>query len=338
MAFLEPASSFRSKFEYNNLAYLVAGQAVGSAAGMEWDAFVRKRLLTPLGMKNTVFTASAAKALADHATPHRRNADGSLAAIDWYPDDKQVRASGSIKTSARDLTRWLRLQLGDGVFENKRIVSADALEETHTPQMVAPLDRPLARMTETTVHSYGLGWHIIGYRGRRLLEHGGATDGFRARILLAPKEKLGLVLLTNVEETEVLLALGNVLLDHLLGLEAKDWHSFFRKRFMARSGPKTPTVKRRPGTKPSLELSGYTGTYRDPAYGDVTIKLEGKQLMLTWSSFRVPLEHYHHDTFIVRAGKEVATRGVDGELVVCTLDGDARVSTLAFVERTFKRR
>ena len=72
--------------------------------------------------------------------------------------------------------------------------------------MVVPLDRPLARMTETTLHSYGLGWHISDYRGRRVLEHGGATDGFRARLFLVPKEKVGLVLLTNVEETGGLLA------------------------------------------------------------------------------------------------------------------------------------
>ena len=54
----------------------------------------------------------------------------------------------------------------------------------------------------------GLGWHIADYRGHLVIEHGGAVDGFRARIMLLPKEKLGAVLLTNVEETVVLSATG----------------------------------------------------------------------------------------------------------------------------------
>jgi CubicO group peptidase (beta-lactamase class C family) len=337
LAFLEPASSFRSKYEYNNLAYLVAGQAIARAAGAPWHTFVQDRLFAPLGMKSADFTASAARALPDHATPHRRDASGKLQSIDWYPDDKQIRASGSIKTSAADLVRWMRLQLNEGVYAGKRIVSAEALAETHTPQIVVPLDRDLARLTETTQAGYGLGWQIRDYRGRRLLEHGGATDGFRARILLVPKEKVGLVLLTNVEETEFLSATGNVLLDHVLGLEAKDWHGFFRKRFTAARERKAPPVKRRPGTKPSLEPAGYAGTYRDRAYGDATIQAEGKQLVLSWSGFRVELEHYHYDTFIVRAGKDAAMRRLEGDLAVFTLDGAGAVATLGMLGRTFRR-
>jgi CubicO group peptidase (beta-lactamase class C family) len=336
MAFLEPATSFRSKYEYNNLAYLVAGQAIARAAGTPWHTFVRDRLIEPMGMKHAVFTASAARALPDHATPHRRDASGKLHAIEWYPDDEQIRASGSIKTSAADLARWLRLHLGGGVIEGKRIVSAEALEETCTPQVVVPIDRALAQLTHTTQRSYGLGWQISDYRGRRLLEHGGATDGFRARILLLPKERLGLVLLTNAEETECLNATGNILLDHLLGLEARDWHGFFGKRAAAARERKPRQVKRRSATKPSLEPSGYAGTYRDRAYGDAAIRVEGKNLRLAWSSFQVPLEHYHYDTFIVRAGKEAA-RPLEGELVLFTLDGAGRVETLGMLGRTFRR-
>ena len=141
---------------------------------------MQKRLLDPLGMNGRRLHASAALKAPDHASPHRRNADGKIEVIPWYDDDEQMRASGSIKAGVRDLGRWLRFQLAGGVFDGKRIVSASALAETHTPQIVMPLDRELARMTETTQTSYGLGWRISDYRGRPLWDHGGAVDGFRA--------------------------------------------------------------------------------------------------------------------------------------------------------------
>ena len=180
MAHLEPSHSFRSAYEYNNLGYIAAGLAVGSASKSTWREDVQKRLLDPLGMTGAVFTRSEALKAPDHASPHRRNADGKIEVIPWYNDDDQVRASGSIKAGVRDLGRWLRFQLAGGVLDGKRDVSASALAETHAPQIVMPLDRELARMTETTQMSYGLGWRISDYRGRPLWDHGGAVDGFRA--------------------------------------------------------------------------------------------------------------------------------------------------------------
>jgi CubicO group peptidase (beta-lactamase class C family) len=76
MAHLEPASSFRSRYEYNNLAYIAAGLAIEKASGMSWAEFTQKRIFAPLGMKTAVFSASAARASKDHATPHRRDAAG----------------------------------------------------------------------------------------------------------------------------------------------------------------------------------------------------------------------------------------------------------------------
>jgi CubicO group peptidase (beta-lactamase class C family) len=188
MAWLDQRRSFRAAYEYNNLAYLAAGLAVAGAAGGPWHEFVRGRLFTPLGMKGAVFTRSDALKV-DHATPHRRGPDGKAEPMEWYPDDTQIRASGSIKAGVRDLSQWVRLQLAGGTLDGRRIVSEAALAETHTPQVVVPLGPARARATGATQVSYGLGWQISDYRGHHVLEHGGAVDGFRARIVLLPKDR-----------------------------------------------------------------------------------------------------------------------------------------------------
>ncbi|MFO0843111.1 MAG: serine hydrolase [Gemmataceae bacterium] len=331
MAQLEPAHPVRSRYDYNNLTFAAAGLAVGKAAGKPWDEFVRERIFTPLGMKNAVFTAAEAKARPDHATPHRR-AGNRQAVISWYPDEKQVRASGSIKASGRDLVPWLRMQLDGGVLDGKRIISAASLAETHRPQIVVRLSPAAARLTETTQASYGLGWSLRDYRGWGLVEHGGANDGFRGRIVLVPKAKLGLAILTNCEEGEMVEALGHRLLDEALGLKPKEWVALARKR---QSPPRTPPTPK-PGTKPSRELAAYAGKYRDEAYGELVIEEKGRGLHLAWSSFRVPLAHFHFDTFQAKA-KDEENQRVDQELATFALDEAGDVARVTFLGRTFRR-
>jgi hypothetical protein len=83
-------------------------------------------------------------------------------------------------------------------------------------------------------------------------------------------------------------------------------------------------------------LDAYTGTYREPAYGAVTIGFEDMGLVLSWSSIKVPLRHFHFDTFLV-AAKTVPIPQVAEELVVFSLNGDGEVATLRFLGRTFTR-
>jgi CubicO group peptidase (beta-lactamase class C family) len=337
MAFLPRSSSFRSKYEYNNLAFLAAGLAISSAAKQPWHEFVRARLFEPLGMK-AVFTSGEAQKVPDHASPHGHDANGKVVTIPWYADDKQIRASGSIKASVADMAQSLRLQLAEGMHNGKRLVSAEALAETHAGQIPVPLNAA-DRAAEAIQASYGLGWHISEYRGQAVHQHGGAVDGFRARIVLVPRKKLGLVLLTNLEDMEIVNAAGNILLDYLLGLEKKDWHAFFLEE---RTKAQTARKERRrirpvPGAKLPGELEDYAGTYSEPAYGTVTIRTKGDSLILSWSSFELPLKHLHYCTFLPQPKNERATVDPLREPIVFDRNENAEVSTLHFLGRTFTR-
>src|SRR4051812_41203111 len=78
--FLRPASSFRSRYAYDNLLYLVAGQMFPLVAGKTWEEFVQQRIFTPLGMTHTNASTPALIAAPDVAAPHAR-ADGKLVAL-----------------------------------------------------------------------------------------------------------------------------------------------------------------------------------------------------------------------------------------------------------------
>jgi CubicO group peptidase (beta-lactamase class C family) len=286
--------------------YTALGFAVASASRMPWEDFVRKRLLDPLDMRATVFTSTAALEALDRASPHRPGRSSKPEVMPRYPMETPD-AAGSIHSSARDLAKWLRFHLHQGMAGKKRIVSARNLTETHTPQIVMRL-RPIERelFPNTIQMSYGMGWVIHDYRGHCIVSHGGAIDGFRIHITLLPEEKIGLALLCNLNETFMNLPLSNSLIDLLLGLPVRDWNRLHGAAWQkildaAAAEERARLAKRRPGTKPSCDLTAYAGEYEHPAYGNVRVILRGGELVWRWNTFEGELEHFEHDTFTLSA-------------------------------------
>jgi CubicO group peptidase (beta-lactamase class C family) len=188
---------FPSVYQYQNIMFLTAGEAVGYTAGTSWEDVVSWRLLAPLGMTNTDLSVRDALKAPDLAIPHERREE-KIEAIDWRNIDN-IAPAGSIDSSVRDLRRWIRLHLDEGTFEGKVLVKQTSIHETHTPQMVVRTDDPNSRSINEGTHmmAYGMGWAIQDYRGHHLVSHGGAIDGFRAMVALLPDEHYGIAILAQ---------------------------------------------------------------------------------------------------------------------------------------------
>src|ERR1700726_1244621 len=70
LRFMKPASSFRSKYAYDNLLYMTAGQIIPAVTGVSGDEFIQRNIFLPLGMNNSNTTSKAFKAGDDYAFPH----------------------------------------------------------------------------------------------------------------------------------------------------------------------------------------------------------------------------------------------------------------------------
>lgn len=321
----KPNTSFRTTYEYNNIMYLAAGYASGCAEKTSWENVVQNRILNPLGMKNTFFSIDDAMNALDHAVPHETTKDGIMRVVPWTRLDN-CAPGGCLNSSVRDLSRWLRFQLNEGEFEGKRLLSKEKLQETHTPQIVVPMDANTKElMPYTRFNCYGLGWAVYDYHKTHVVSHGGWLEGFRTQIALLPETKIGIAIVSNHTPSRLTESLRNRLIDHLLGLPSTDWDSLFiaqQERLQAEEKTKEQEreEKRYKNTQPSRPLSVYTGTYQNPIFGTANIALKSEQLKIQWSFIDDPLEHFHYDTF--RLKKEWAP--VD-ELLAFTLDtaGDA---------------
>src|SRR5579864_1535762 len=116
LRFMKPASSFRSRFAYDNLMYMTAGQIITAVTGTSWDDYMRERILVPLGMNTTNLSNAAFRPGDDYAFPHSK-LGGKLQAIEFVNLDNAGPA-GSINSSAAEMAKWVTLQLNHGKFPN----------------------------------------------------------------------------------------------------------------------------------------------------------------------------------------------------------------------------
>src|SRR3954454_23828993 len=220
---VELTKPFRSAYQYQNIMFMVAGEAVAHASGMPWNDFVRTRIFQPLQMSRSITTFGEWNASADHASPHRYDVKSGAVSLFHVVDEDNLGPAGTIASFARDMAQWLRLQLGDGTVDAKKLVSAEARNETKTPQMTLRLDGATRELNpEANLLAYGMGWNISDYYGSKVIAHAGALNSFRTQVVLLPKEHAGVVLMTNVGRGISILALRYALIDQLLGRPSRD--------------------------------------------------------------------------------------------------------------------
>ncbi len=311
--FLKPVSSFRSQYAYDNLLYLVAGQLIPAITGKSWDDFVRERIWAPLGMTHTNASTRALIAAADVAMPHAR-ADGKLVAIAQSDHDNNAPA-GSINSCVSDLAKWMIVQLNHGAMaDGKRLFSEARSKEMWSPQTIMPIaDAPAGAPAafagmQPHFYDYGLGWVLRDYRGTKLVSHTGTLAGYVSRVTMLPELNLGVVVLTNQEETGAHAAITWTVLDRYLGAPPVDWGAVFRDLTRIETAEGEAETKKAGGTRnanarPSLPLAGYAGRYRDAWYGDVLVEDRGGKLVISFTHTKQllgDLEPWQYETFVAR--------------------------------------
>ena len=172
LRYVEPVSSFRSTFAYTNITHLEAGRIVAKLEGAaDWEAVLRKEILEPLGMTESSVTAEAIEAAPNHAEGHRWTPEGTVE-VPFTPLFPYAYAgAGAINSTIEDMARWVRLQLGNGSFEGKRIVSPENLAVTR-----------MARVAINDKAAYAMGWVVQATPNGNIVWHNGGTPSFGAYV------------------------------------------------------------------------------------------------------------------------------------------------------------
>lgn len=293
LQYLEPACSFREKFQYNNLMYVTAGLIVEKVTNKSWEENVKERILKPLGMDQANFSVKDSQKNADFASPYIEM--GGKVSLIPFRDISNVGPAGSINTSALDMTRWLKLQLAGGVYEGKALVRPETLQAMHTPQIALPCNP----QEDVYDFAYGMGWILGIYKGRYSIWHNGGIDGFLSHMAFLPQEGIGVVVLTNSSSSWGLApAIVNGIYDHLLGEEKGEWLAKSKAlNEQYRALQKKSAETSRAATKSDRPADDYVLEFEHPGYGVMKVLCEDGALIASYNNIKMPLTHKCYDIF-----------------------------------------
>lgn len=320
------SKDIRTRFQYNNFMYMTAGYLAGRVAGTSYEDHVRKSLFEPLGMTRTNFSLAEVTKDADHATGYRLDNKRELDDTEFVSAESMA-PTGAINSTARDLARWLRMMLGGGELDGKRILQKSDVEAMMQPNM--PIGPSL--FPELGYRSYGMGLFVQNYRGYEVASHGGNMPGAATVVAMVPKERIGVVVLTNRSGARLRDGLPYEIIDRLLGLPSANLVArnadLEKKGFAGEDAAKSAGASdRKQGTRPSHALAEYAGRYSDPGYGPIDVKLANGRLSITYNGFTAPLDHWHYDVFQT---PEDRTSELDRFRVQFQSDLEGEISALA---------
>ncbi len=293
--YFEPVSAFRTKYDYDNILYLVAGEVIKRVSGMSWEDFVKMRIMDPLNMDHSSTLPPGISGLNNLATPHLA-VNGVLRTIPYYELDpgKINGAAGGVLSNADDLCRWMLVHLSNGRYgenlENQLFTEATHQEmwKIHTTMEISSNPRYNSHFA-----GYGLGWRLTDLNGYMSVSHTGSLAGMLSKTIMLPDLNLGVVVLTNsyYGGGGVFKAVSQTIVDSYLGLDVYGWTETFLESYENRSGSAESVTARvwktvETANDDHINRDNYMGVYEDQWFGKVKVHMKGDQLWFT--SLRSP--------------------------------------------------
>jgi len=299
--YMEPTFGIREKWQYNNFMFLTQGVIIEKLTGNAWEQNVREKILQPLGMVRTNFSVDTLATDKDASIGYSVKKDSIINKLDYYHIDAMGPA-GSINSSITEMANWVTTWINGGKFNNKQLIPAAYVPEAISAQMVMDGAMPTKEVPDVFFSSYGYGWMLASYRGHYRVEHGGNIDGFSASTCFFPSDSIGIIVLSNQNNSTVPSAVRNIVADKMLGLKYFDWETYLKSRAdsakaAAKKGEVAQVSNRKLNTTPSHPLKDYEGIYSNKGYGPLTVSFERDSLFAYLPNNTWWLMHYHYDLF-----------------------------------------
>lgn len=317
--YFKPTTPFRTKFDYDNLLYIVAGELTARVSGKSWELFIDHEIIKPLEMKNSY--PSFDNAVKNDNIAYAHSFDGkSLSPIKSQKTNTRLNekqkingAAGGIWASANDMCQWMLVQLNKGKYGDnldKMLFSEKQHREMWSMHTPMNLQKDPRSPFKTHFSGYGLGWFISDFNGFLKVEHSGLIAGMSSEVTLIPELDLGIVVLNNSEGAGFLNGLmGFILLDEYLKLETGiNWLEMakaMQHQEQQMGDPETEKVWAQVAINKNVKLNkyDYIGTYEDNWFGKIEIFEKNGELW--FKSLKSPrlngkMSFYKRDTFAIK--------------------------------------
>jgi len=310
LRYLKQTSGFRTKYDYDNLMYMVAGEVVKRISGMSWEDFIETRIMKPLNMTCSSASYKRLKDYSNVIDPHVP-VNGVITVVEHNEMDAS-NAAGGIYSNITDLSKWVIMHMNNGRYgENPgyQLLSENVHSTMWSPQTIIQVKG--STDYNTHFNSYGLGWFLSDVSGYKQVEHTGGLAGMVTRVVMIPELKLGIIVLTNQQSGAAFYSISNTILDSYFGLKGKDrvkeYHDMvIRYEEYAKKVTDEVWKNIEEQHKKGIIKSDYSqliGNYTDVWFGKV--KISDKEGKLRYESTRSPklsgeVIPYKGTTYIVK--------------------------------------
>lgn len=333
LRYLKPVSAFRTKFDYDNLLYIVAGEVLAKVSGMSWEDFIEQHVMRPLGMQSSAASYSRLKDKTNAIDAHAP-VNGTVSVI-GQNFAEMGNAAGGIWANVAELSKWAIMQMEDGKYGeglNKTLFSKAVHNEMWTPQTILPGRSPY----NTHFSSYGLGWFLSDVKGYLQASHTGGLGGIVTQVTLIPELKLGIIVLTNQQSGYAFNSITNTIKDGYFGIKGKDRIKDYKiadLNSLAEATKITTQVwadiaAEQKKTTKKADPAVYTGEFTDNWFGEVQIRSQNGRFWfqsLKSPKLRGELFFYKGNTFIAKW----EDRSMDADAyVIFALGKDGKATTM----------
>jgi CubicO group peptidase (beta-lactamase class C family) len=171
------------QWDYSNAGYFTLGALVRRVTCKFYGDFLQEKIFKPLGMQ-TARIISESDIIPNRAAGYRLE-NGVLKNQEWVSPSTNTTADGSLYFTILDLAKW-----------DAALYTGKPLKQSTLAQMWTPV-----KLNDGSEKAYGFGWHTETIKGRRLIYHGGAWQGFKSFIGRFPDDKLTIIFFANSWDT-----------------------------------------------------------------------------------------------------------------------------------------
>ncbi len=309
LRFLKPVSSFRSKYDYDNLLYIVAGEIVARVSGIPYDKYIEDNFFQPLKMTRSKLSIPEIEADPNRIDGHAP-VDGKLE-ITTNTFTQIATPAAGIYTSINDMATWVQAQLHKGKYGPQlkdSLFSKKEHREMWSPQTLIKSGKG---PYNTHFSAYGLGWFLSDVNGYFQVGHTGGLLGIVSQVTMIPELDLGIIVLTNQQSGAAFSAITNSIKDGYFGIKGENRIKEYNERRLAAEKREDSIVSKLEediqaqikSKSPKPNLEAYAGVYNDPWFGKVNISVtkDGLNFAAEKSSdLTGKMVYYKGTTFVVR--------------------------------------
>lgn len=168
------------QWSYSNLGYLLLGVLIHKVTGRFYGDVLQERIFGPLGM-TTARIITEADIVPNRAAGYRQ-VEGEIKNQEWVSPTINTTADGSLYLTALDMAKW------DAALYTEQLLKRASLDQMWTG----------VQLNTGSVEQYGFGWRLDEVQGHRIIEHGGAWQGFTTFIARYPGQRLTVIVFTNL--------------------------------------------------------------------------------------------------------------------------------------------